>query len=372
MRNTNTKTLLFLCLSLIGITLVTKTSDNTTFKVVTANINLMPKSLNIATTGKSKDRAIEIVKALIDQHPNTDVYVIQEMYDTPSSTTFVEGLEQKGFTFYPGPAKEVLASHWKKNNYFVLGSAKNSGQGIFIRNDIGLKVESYDILSFIDKGIEGIGVLETYVPKGVIHIRLSRKDGNQSISIFGHHLQAEVGLFALSHLMRGKLLQCMQAIASDIIHFQPSQRLRARFPNYLEAIRKRQIAATMNWIKELKKENKVSPQILHIGDFNLIAGTPEYRQLLKTMHVVPVTDRTDLVTIGHPENTTWGRWTRPTYQALCKYLNNYGWMDLALVTPNLKNKVANVRVIDLKNEKNKSVTDHASLAVTFSDVFNNE
>jgi len=43
---------------------------NKSFKIVTANINLMPQGLNIATTGNPKKRAIQIVKSLLEQHPS--------------------------------------------------------------------------------------------------------------------------------------------------------------------------------------------------------------------------------------------------------------------------------------------------------------
>lgn len=104
---------------------------------------------------------------------------------------------------------------------------------------------------------------------------------------------------------------------------------------------------------------------MHIGDFNIIAGSKEYKDLIKTMEVLPATDRTDLVTIGSAINTTWNIFTRPLYQFACWYLNNYGWMDLVLINENLKSKVHSVAVVDLKNKQGKSVTDHETVAVVF-------
>lgn len=341
------------------------------FTVVTANINLMPKGLSIATSGKADIRARQIADSLIKQYPHADIIVLQEMYDDEASKFLIQKLKASGYDYYPGPTKQQLETYWKKKYCFVLGSAKNSGQGVFVRKASNLKVDSYNVLPFINAEIEGIGVLEAYVPKGVIHLKLSRNEGNESFSLFAHHLQAEIGLFALSRVLHGQLKEFPKTILSDLIHFQPYQKLRDKYPNYLQAIRKRQLQATMKWIKTLKKEGKVANQILHIGDFNFIANTPEYNHVLKLMHVVPITDKS-LITICDPENTTWSRWTRPFYIALGKYINNYGWMDLGLVSSNLKRKVDTVEVIDLKNEQGKSVTDHESVAVTFDDLFEKE
>ncbi len=345
-------------------------SSNVTLKIITANINLMPKGLKIVTIGNPNERARQIAESLLRQHPNTDVYFLQEMYDDVPSNALIAQLKQSGFDYYPGPTKQQLRKYWRKKYSFVVGSAKNSGQGIFIKRSSGLTVESYDIFAFVESGIEGIGLLEAFVPKGVIHVKLSRKqEGNQTVSIFGHHLQAEVGLFALSRFLHRQWLQLPKTIASDIVHLQPFQKLREKYPNYLEAIRRRQIAATMNWIQQLERDDKVAEQIIHIGDFNLIAGSPEYRRLLTTMKVVPATDQPDLVTVCNAENTTWGKWTKPIYFKICKYINNYGWMDLVLVSPNLKKKVNEVEVVDLRTPQGKSVTDHESVSLILDNVF---
>ncbi len=90
------------------------------------------------------------------------------------------------------------------------------------------------------------------------------------------------------------------------------------------------------------------------------------------MDVMPATEKTDLVTIGSQENTTWNKYIRPLYRAICKYINNYGWMDLVLVSTSLKEKVNTVEIVDLKNPQGKSVTEHESVATTFNNVFKNK
>ncbi len=380
MKNISKKALsLALFLSLFGLSLLEaeeampeskSSASNDPLKIVTANINLMPKGLNIVTSGNPNERARQIAESLLRQHPNTDLYFLQEMYDDAPSNALIARLKEEGFDYYPGPTRRQLQEYWRKKYRFVLGAAKNSGQGIFIRRSSGLKVESYDVFAFVESGIEGIGLLEAFVPKGVIHVKLSHKqEGAQAISIFGHHLQAEIGLFALSRFLHRQWLQLPKTIASDIVHLQQFQKLREKYPNYLEAIRKRQIAATMNWIQQLKNDNKVADQIVHIGDFNLIAGSPEYKRLLTAMKVVPATDQPDLVTICNPENTTWGKWTKPLYGKICRYINNYGWMDLGLVSPNLRSKVNEIDVVDLKTPQGKSVTDHESVTLILDNVF---
>ena len=366
---------IWLCLIVHSVSIHTATNSSyrdseipKTFTVVSANINLMPKGLSIATSGKADIRAQQIGDALVKQHPSADIFVLQEMYDDEASRLLIQNLKAFGYDFYVGPTKQQLEDYWKKKYRFILGSAKNSGQGVFVRKASNLTVDSYDVFPFINAGIEGIGVLESYVPKGVIHLKVSQNNGGESFSLFAHHLQAEIGLFALSKLVQGQLTEVPKTVLSDVIHLQPYQKLRDKYPNYLQKIRTKQLEATMKWIDALKKEGKVSNQILHIGDFNFIAGTKEYEKVLKLMHVVPVTDKT-LVTMCNPENSTWSRWTRPLYIALCRYINNNGWMDLGLVSPNLKKKVDSVEVIDLQNEEGKSVTDHESIAVTFDNLF---
>lgn len=333
-------------------------------KIVTANINLMPKGLNLATSGNANERAIQVADSLLKQHPNTDVYFLQEMYDDQASEKLVKRMDEAGFEYYAGPNKEQLKKHWIAKKYlFSPETAKNSGEGFFVRRDKGLKVESYDTLAFCDSGVEGIGVLETYVPKGVVHVKLSSNMGNKSISIFGYHLQAEIGLFGLSHAMQGQWSKLPKTICSDFVHLQPFQTLREKYPNYLEEIRKRQIQSAKGWIDRLQREGKVADSRVHTGDFNLIAGSQEYKNLAQELQVVPATDRTDLVTIGNQANTTWNRFIRPIYRFACKYLNNYGWMDLILVDAALKSKVKSIAVVGLKNDLNQSVTDHESVAM---------
>lgn len=209
-----------------------KESDNqlpeNSLRIVTANINLMPPGLAFATTGKPQERAEDIVSALLEKHPNTDVYVIQELYDEAASQVVVDQMTKKGFRHCPGP---------KKRGEKTI----NSGQAIFVKQDI--KVEANEVLTFSDHNIQGIGVLETYVPKGVIHVKLTKNE--VSISIFGYHLQAEVGLFAIDRAMRKQWSDIPNIIISDLIHLQPFQWLRERYPNYLTEIRKKQIEATM-------------------------------------------------------------------------------------------------------------------------------
>lgn len=339
-------------------------------KIVTANINLMPKGLDLATSGDAEERALQISESLLKQHPNTDVYFVQEMYDDQASEKLIKKMQESGFDYYPGPTKEQLKKCWSAKKYsFSSEKAKNSGEAFFVRKDNGLKVESYDILAYCERGVEGIGVLETYVPKGVIHLKLSSGKGNKSISVFGYHLQAEVGLFGLSYVMQRQWSKLPKIISSDVIHLQPFQMLREKYPNYLEEIRKRQIHTTKKWIDGLQRQGKVAVHRVHVGDFNLIAGSQEYKNLLQSLQVVPATDCTDLVTIGNQENTTWGRLTRPLYRLACKYVNNYGWMDLVLVDAALKNKVKSVTVVDLKNSLGQSVTDHESVAMILENVF---
>jgi len=303
--------------------------------IVTANINLMPKGLNMLTSGNADERALQIFESLLKQHPNTDVYFLQELYDDQASAKLIKKMKESGFDYYPGPTKEQLATYWNTKKYsFKSGKAKNSGEAMFIRK--GLKVESYDVLAYCECGVEGIGLLETYVPKGVVHVKLSSDMGSKSISIFGYHLQAEIGLFGLSYFMRRQWLKLPKTILSDIIHLQPFQKIRQKYPNYLEEIRTRQVQVTKKWIDNLQQQGKVADQRVHLGDFNLIAGSQEYKNLLSELQVIPATDRTDLVTIGNQENTTWNRWIRPLYRFAAKYVNNYGWMDLILVDASLK------------------------------------
>jgi hypothetical protein len=338
--------------------------------IVTANINLMPKGLNLATSGDADKRALQICDALLKQHPNTDVYFLQEMYDDQASSKIIERMKAAGFDYYAGPTKEQLKKHWDAKKYsFSADAAKNSGEAFFVRKDNGLRIESYDVLAFCEHGVEGIGVLETYVPKGVIHVKLSSNTGNKSISIFGYHLQAEIGLFGLSYFAQGEWSKLSKTVLSDLVHLQPFQILREKYPNYLEEIRKRQIQATKKWIDDLQAQGKVAECRVHLGDFNLIAGTQEYKKLLKELQVVPATDSSDLVTIGNQANTTWSRFTRPLYRFACKYVNNYGWMDLVLVNAALKNKIKSVAVIGLKNNLGQSVTDHESVSVVLNNVF---
>jgi len=342
-------------------------------KIVTANINLMPKDLDITTSGNADERALQIADALLKQHPNTDVYFLQEMYDEQASVKLTKKMQESGFDYYAGPTKEQLEKYWSEKKYsFSSKVAGNSGEAIFVRRDSGLKVESYDVLAFCEYGVEGIGVLETYVPKGVIHVKLSSNasnEGKKSISIFGYHLQAEIGLFGLSYFVQGQWSKLPKTIFSDIIHVQPFQMLREKFPNYLEEIRKSQIQAAKKWIDDLQQQGKIANHRVYIGDFNLIAGSQEYKNLLKELRVVPATDRTDLVTIGNQANTTWSRFARPLYRFACKYVNNYGWMDLVLVDATLKNKVKSVRVVGLKNLLGQSVTDHESVSMILENVF---
>ncbi len=339
-------------------------------KVVTANINLMPKGLNIATSGNTDERALQIADSLLRQHPMTDVYFLQEMYDNQASAKLIKKMKEAGFDYYPGPTKEQLEKYWDTKKYsFPSEKAKNSGQAFFVRKDKGLKVESYDILAYCECDVEGIGALETYVPKGVIHIKLSNNTGSESVSIFGYHLQAEIGLFGLTYLMQGQWSKLPEIISSDIIHLQPLQILREKYPNYLEEIRKRQIQATKKWIDSLHQQGKIADYRVHLGDFNIIAGSQEYKNILKELEVVPATDRTDLVTIGNRENTTWGKLTKPFYCFACKYVNNYGWMDLILVNQPLKNNVKIVKVVDLKNSSGQSLTDHESVSVILENIF---
>lgn len=339
-------------------------------KIVTANINLMPKDLDVATSGNADERALQIADSLLKQHPNTDVYFLQEMYDDQASVKLIKKMQESGFDYYAGPTKEQLEKYWREKNFSSPSKgAENSGEAIFLRRDNGLKVESYDVLAFCEYGVEGIGVLETYVPKGVIHVKLSSNEGKKSISIFGYHLQAEIGLFGLFYFVQGQWSKLPKTIFSDIIHLQPFQMLREKLPNYLEEIRKSQIQATKKWIDDLQQQGKIANETVHLGDFNLIAGSQEYKDLLKELQGVPATDRTDLVTIGNQANTTWSRLARPLYRFACKYLNNYGWMDLILVDATLKNKVKSVTVVGLKNHLGQSITDHESVSMILENVF---
>ncbi len=365
------------CFILYLLVITTGIAAKDVFKVVTANVNIMPQDLNILTSGSPSERASQIAEALLTQQPQTDVYVLQELYDEAASNKLIELLKKAGFDYFNGPTKDQLEKYWKKKGKSSRRTAKNSGQAVFVKKDTGLQVDSYEVFPFINAGIEGIGVLEAYLPKGVIHIKISRKDNGEAISIFAHHLQAELGFFAADKIAHGELKEAAKTIASDIIHLQPSKKLREtqpskklqeKYPSYVEEVRKKQIQAAVNWINQLKKEGKVADQLLHIGDFNLIAGTPEYARLLKTLDVVPVTDK-ELVTICNPKNTTWNKLVQPAYIKVCKYINNYGWMDLGLVNADFKKKVNTVDVVDLKNKKGKSVTDHSSVSVTFDKVF---
>ena len=44
-------------------------------------------------------------------------------------------------------------------------------------------------------------------------------------------------------------------------------------------------------------------------------------------------------------------------------------MDLVLVSPNLKKKVNEVEVVDLRTPQGKSVTDHESVSLILDNVF---
>uniref|UniRef100_A0A6C0J5M5 Uncharacterized protein n=1 Tax=viral metagenome TaxID=1070528 RepID=A0A6C0J5M5_9ZZZZ len=95
---------------------------------------------------------------------------------------------------------------------------------------------SYDVLSFVDEGINGTGPLESYVPKGVICVTV--KKNGVITTVFGLHLQSDILTVGwdLMNCINGK-----QTLSEAYSSF--------RWDN-ATFIRHRQLIILKKWIKE--------------------------------------------------------------------------------------------------------------------------
>lgn len=299
--------------------------------IISANLNLMPCGvLSSFTTGNANQRALKMANLLIRRKP--DVLAVQELYNPAASSIFIDQMERAGYRSWMGPTSTP------RHRF-------NSGQIVFTRKNTKnakdtktMKVMQYQVLSFVEHGVYGLGPLEQYVPKGMIYLQLKTGQHAAPLNIFSLHLQSDILTFPWNLLK-----SCATCESYDLRWNAPRHKRLA------------QIALCKSW---MQRHGISTTNSIYLGDLNLpykINPKSEYQQVLKMLKAEPAINQ-EYVTVGSPNNTS--------HYPVCWWIGSKIWsmgqldhMLLSHVTYPTKDFTA----FELTDTQLGSLTDHAAI-----------